>query len=258
MSSLRGIFIAAAGVSLGCGALGVHAQVARSGGAPNAQLMQQMQQLASERTSLQSENGRLKQQLADMTKERDSLKSAQSASTSRVKATAAASAAELAQSNAQRESVEKELKQTKDKLFDLVEKFRETAQLFRDTEADRDTLRQTAATQERELKICLDHNSALYKLNGEVLDRLDHQSVWSRVGASEPFTKLKRIQLQNLVDDYQSRADDHRATADSVKAAASMTPRPPPPAPSAGAAPSGAAPATPASTPPAPQGVAAH
>ena len=35
-----------------------HAQTARSGGAPNAQLMLQMQQLASERTALQAENAR--------------------------------------------------------------------------------------------------------------------------------------------------------------------------------------------------------
>jgi chromosome segregation ATPase len=194
--------------------------------------MQQMQQLASERTSLQAENSKLKQQLAEMTKDRDTLKSAQTASTSRVKASEAASAAALAQSNAQRESLEKDLKQTRDKMYDVVAKFREMAQQFHDTEVDRNTIRQTLATRDQEMKVCLDHNAALYKLNGEVLNRLDHQTVWSRVGASEPFTKIKRIELQNLVDDYQSRADDHRATADSVKAeaaaAAARAPAPPP------------------------------
>src|ERR1700730_2180836 len=55
------------------------AQTARSGGGASAQLLQQMQQLASERTGLQAENAKLKQDLEDMRKERDALKAAQQA-----------------------------------------------------------------------------------------------------------------------------------------------------------------------------------
>jgi len=48
----------------------------------------------------------------------------------------------------------------------------------------------------------------LYKLNTEVLDRLEHQGLWSHLARSEPFTQLKRTQLENLVDDYKQRATD--------------------------------------------------
>ena len=51
------------------------AQTARSGGGANAQLLQQMQQLASDRTSLQAENAKLKKDLEDLRKERGPLAS---------------------------------------------------------------------------------------------------------------------------------------------------------------------------------------
>src|SRR6266436_1885217 len=92
-----------AGVLFATLAAGVtQGQTARSGGAPNAQLMQQMQQLASERTSLQAENGRLKKELEDLRKDRDSLKSGQKAVDARLKNGEAA----LRQSVAQRESAD--------------------------------------------------------------------------------------------------------------------------------------------------------
>ncbi len=183
----------------------VHAQTARSGGSANAQLVQQMQQLASERTSLQAENARMKKDLEDLRKERDtlktSLKKAQQ-SDQRVEQTTAA----LSHANSQRDALEQELKQTKDKMQELIAKFRETAQTLRDVENERATDKQTLVIRDRDLKVCLDHNKALYSLNGEVLTRLEHQSAFSRMATLEPFTKLKRVELENLVDDYKARA----------------------------------------------------
>src|SRR5262245_51981874 len=45
------------------------AQTERAGSSANAQLMQQMQQLASERTQLQAENARLKKELDELKKQ---------------------------------------------------------------------------------------------------------------------------------------------------------------------------------------------
>ncbi len=53
-------------------------QTARSPGAsPGAQQMQQLQQLASERTALQAENARLRADLEQARKERDALRQSQ-------------------------------------------------------------------------------------------------------------------------------------------------------------------------------------
>lgn len=187
------------------------AQTARSGGssAANAQLMQQLQQLASERTALQAEQARMKKEIEELRKERDSLKAGQAAASQRARAESDAAVARGARD---REALEKELAQTKQRTQDLIEKFRDTATTLREVETDRATAKQALARQGQELQACVDSNLALYKLNDEVLTRWDQQGMWSRVAQAEPFTRLKRTQLENLIDGYKTRADDQKYT----------------------------------------------
>jgi chromosome segregation ATPase len=212
---------AAVAVSLAIGA--AHGQSARSGGGASAQLMQQMQQLASERTSLQAENSKLKKDLEDMRKERDALKSSHQALDRRAK-TSEGSLKELL---ARRDSSEQELTQDKEKMQQLVAKFREVAQTLRETETQQTAAKQTLAAREQDLKVCVDHNQALYKLNDEVLTRLENQGVWSRVASAEPFTRIKRTQLDNYVVESKARADAQRlpsAAAPAPSSASSAVP----------------------------------
>jgi chromosome segregation ATPase len=204
-----------------------YAQTARSGGGASAQLMQQMQQLASERTSLQAENTKLKKELEDMRKDRDALKAAQQALDKKAKL----SEASLKQSAVQRESSDREVAATKEKMQQLVGKFRETLQTLRDVETDNTTTKQTLATREQALKVCVDRNLSLYKINQEALTALEHQNFWTRVAQTEPFTKIKRNQLENLVDDYKARADQERVGAPNAAGTPSSVPAPAPPQP---------------------------
>lgn len=208
MSQPRALIVSTlVALAFACGV--AQAQTARSGGGNNAQLMMQLQQLASERTSLQAENAKMKKELDDVRKERDALKKAQQSADQRAQAQSSAAAA-LARSESQRATLEQELKQTQERTQELIAKFRETAQTLREVESDRTAAKQTLVSREQELKLCTDRNAELYKLNGEVLTRLEHQSAWSRVAEKEPFTKLTRVRLENLVDDYKTRAEDQR------------------------------------------------
>jgi chromosome segregation ATPase len=211
------------------------AQTARSGGSANTQLLEQMQQLASERTALQAENERLKGELADVKKERDSLKAGQQAVARRAQGTAA----ELAHSTAQREATEQELTQYKAKMQELIAKFRETIQKLRDTETEGAAAKQTLTTRERDLKTCIDHDVALYSLNDEVLRHFERQGFWSRAARAEPFTQIKRVQNENLIDEYRSRAQEQltpgaKPSPNGTSSAPATSP-PPPPAPRADA-----------------------
>jgi hypothetical protein len=91
---------------------------------------------------------------------------------------------------------------------DLVNKFRDTATTLREVETDRATVKQALARQELDLRTCAAANDGFYKLNDEVLTRMENQGFWTSVGKAEPFTKLKRVQLENLVDSYRARAQD--------------------------------------------------
>ncbi len=207
MSRLRFNTAALLSVALSmCAAENGYTQTARSGGGASAQLMQQMQQLASERTSLQAENAKLKKDLEELRKDREALKNGQQAVERRAKTAEGSLHASLSRS----QSADQELAQSKEKMQELVAKFRETLQTLRDVEAQQTSAKQTLAVRERELKSCVDHNLALYKLNQEVLTHLEKQTVWTRVAQAEPFTKIKRVQLENLVDEYKDRADEQR------------------------------------------------
>jgi len=207
MSQLRSLASAATTLLIAASVTSpVWAQTARTGGSANAQLTQQMQQLASERTTLQAENARLKKELDDTRKERDQYKNAQKSVDARVKN----SATELAQSASQRQNLENELKLNRDKTDQLVAKFRETLQSMREVETNLSTEKQTVATRDQELKSCTERNSALYQLNGEILTHLEHESTWSHLARAEPFTQIKRVQMENLVDGYKGRAKDQK------------------------------------------------
>lgn len=184
------------------GAGAVPAQTARSGGGANVQLVQEMQQLASERTALQAENERLKGELVDVRKERDSLKASEQTLDRRARESASA----LARSDAERLSSTEELTQTRAKMQELIGKFRETIQKLREVESEGATARESAAARERELNACVEHNVALYHLNDEVLTHFDRQGFWSRLAQAEPFTQIKRVRNENLIDEYRSRA----------------------------------------------------
>jgi chromosome segregation ATPase len=200
--------------------LGAHAdlacaQAARSGGGNNAQLMQQLQQLASERTALQAENARMKKELADMTKDRDALKAGRLALDRRSRA----SEATLARASQEKASAESELEKQKERMQELIARFRETAQSLRDVETERATFKESLTTKQTELSACIDRNAALYKLNDEVLTRFEGSGPFSRLASAEPFTKIKRVQLENLIDDYRYRAEDQKISSTPMQSA---------------------------------------
>ena len=199
------------------------AQTARGGANANAQLLQQLQQLGAERTQLQAERDQQKHELESLRSERDSLKKAQTAAHQQEQSSGAA----LKESAARRAQLEQELQQTKDKMQELIAKFRETVASLRETENERNTLKTTLATRDQAIKVCDEHNAALYRLNDEILARLEHPHGMAHVAVVEPFTQLKRVQLENLVDDYKARADEARLPQPAPAAAPAAAPAKP-------------------------------
>jgi DNA repair exonuclease SbcCD ATPase subunit len=183
----------------------VSAQTQRQGSA-DARVMQQMQQMTAERAQLQAENAKLKEDLEQARKDLSKATADKGALEHKVRAGAAnANRDEVAAQQAQAE-----LERVRTQMQELVTKFRETAQNLREVEGGRATAQSQLKTQERELKTCIDRNAGLYNLNAEVLDRMSSRGFWSAVGEREPFTKVKRVQLENLIEDYKYRADELR------------------------------------------------
>jgi chromosome segregation ATPase len=195
-------------LELACGAL--HAQTQRGGGGSETQkIIQQYQQLAAEKTALQAQVAQLKQQLeaansdlAGVKKERDALK-AQSGS-------ASAAAAQLA---ALKEASEKAAEQNKQRMAELITRFRETATNLRDVETGRSKLQDELRARNEAYDHCAVDNLSLFEINEELLDRYEHVGPFTKASAVEPFTRLTRTRIDNLVDEYRERALQLRAKA---------------------------------------------
>lgn len=189
----------------------IHAQTARSGGGGGGgeaqKFMQQYQQVAAEKTSLQNQLQQMKKdldaakaELAAAKKERDGLKSR-----------SGGSSAAFAQANAAKVAAEQSLEQSKQKMNDLVSKYRELAQNLKDVEADRTAARKESAERVRAFDSCAEGNLQLYEITQDVLKRYEGIGLFTKTSASEPFTKLTRTRVENLVDQYRTRALELRA-----------------------------------------------
>jgi chromosome segregation ATPase len=185
------------------------AQVSRGGGGVSAQMMQQYQQLAAERTQLQDENAQLKKERDDLKQKLD-LADKDLAGAKTGAARNAAALSELAAARSRNEATEKSLADEKARLQELVDKFRETIANLRESESARTQLQQQVATDSTTFDRCVERNDALFQVTTEVLDRYEHQGAFSYMARAEPFTRLARTRAENLVEEYRERAEELR------------------------------------------------
>lgn len=192
----------------------LNAQTERSGGEAQ-RFMQQYQQLAAEKTALQGQLAQAKKdldsanaQIASVKKERDELKAHTSGST-----------AAVAQATASKDAAEKSLEQYKQRLTELVAKFREMATNLRDIEADRTQLHKTLDEHDAAFDRCAENNQQLYDITLDILNRFEHVGAFTRVSTLEPFTRITRARLDNLVVETHARAEELRLKKSATKAA---------------------------------------
>jgi chromosome segregation ATPase len=187
----------------------LHAQVERSGGGESQKFMLQYQQIAAEKTELQAQLTKMKADLdaakADLAatkKERDELKSRAGG--------AAAAAAAAARLSTEKEAADKSNEQYKQRLTELVARFRETANNLKDVESDRTKLKADLQARSAEYDKCAEANLGLFEINRDLLNRYEHIGLFTKVSADEPFTRITRTRLENLVVEYRARAEELR------------------------------------------------
>jgi chromosome segregation ATPase len=224
----QAITVAIAVLAIGWPAVRLAAQSQRSGSGAGQAMMQQLQQLTSEKSALAAENARVKKDLDDAktalakaSKERDALS-----------AKVGSADAHVQRADAATKSGEASLEQTKRRLEELIKRFREVATTLHDVESSRAELQVQLAQRDHEYETCVDRAVALYDVNKEILDRWEHEGAFERASLIDGFTRLKRTQLENLIDGYRARADELRLQKEksahtAAPAAAEQEPRTP-------------------------------
>jgi F0F1-type ATP synthase membrane subunit b/b' len=74
-------------------------------------------------------------------------------------------------------------------------------------EAEKLRLESISKNQLTALNGCSERNARMYKLGNELLDKYEHKSCWDSALQGEPFTGLRRAQIEKMVEENREKLD---------------------------------------------------
>ena len=115
-------------------------------------------------------------------------------------------------------------------LVKTKETLREIQENLDKTLAEKQVFEASAVQRGRQLEQCTIKNTKLYELNGELLQRYASKGVIDAMTRREPFTGLKKVEMENLLQELQDKNDEQRVHTDTaVYASDEASPRVPQP-----------------------------
>jgi chromosome segregation ATPase len=163
------------------------------------QVAQERSQLEAEATKLRAEKAALDKQVA--------------AGKSRLKELQA----ELESNRRDNASLEKRLAGAKERtarteirLKEAIAEYRSTLAQLQSTEAARAEFLATSRARAAEIERCEANNTLLYQANLELLERYRDKGLADAWLQSEPFTGIKQVEIENVLEEYRCKLEDMR------------------------------------------------
>ena len=172
-------------------------------GAADPRLQMAYQQARAEVATLTQENARLKAEIETTGGELEDIKKAYK----KLKSDNRKNAQRLANVTANSEALGERYTTLSDRFTELSDRFRETIELMRQIEQERDQLVEISAALEEQGEFCAANNEALYASVIELADRYEKKGVFRSLVEKEPFTRIKKVQMENLVQEHKARAE---------------------------------------------------
>ena len=160
-------------------------------------LQQSQRKLEQEKAQLVQEKAALDSHARETTEKLDDARKQASAATRK----AAALDKELAAATAEKASLAARLADAEQRVAKLSEQQRAG-------EAERKRLDTLAAQQKQSMAGCEARNDKLHKQGIELLNRYERKGCFDAVLQGEPFTGLKRVEIENFVEDARERLDE--------------------------------------------------
>lgn len=183
-------------------------------------LQAQIQQLGSERAALQAENARLKEQLEKLEKASTAVAGEKEALARR----AGSAESRVSRAEAGQQSTKARMEATEGRLSEVVAKYKELAEQLRTVETERNQFAQDSRRDAQSLQACAQKNVEMAGIANEALTRYEKKGCFGALAQAEPFTGIKRAQIENAVEEYRLRID--RAA---IPAAGQISAQPPSP-----------------------------
>jgi predicted RNase H-like nuclease (RuvC/YqgF family) len=138
-----------------------------------------LRQMSLERDAIQAENAKLKAEIEALNGKLGNLK----------------------------RSSETALSKSRDSLSGMNEKLQQLTQDVNRLEAEKKHLQETVAGQGESIVSCEGKNAKLAQLNLELLTSYERKGFLDAILQREPLTQLKRVEMENMVQEYQGRIE---------------------------------------------------
>jgi septal ring factor EnvC (AmiA/AmiB activator) len=169
-------------------------------------VQQQLSQVQGEMTAIEQEKSRL---MADLEQARASSSSVESKA-ARLQHGLSTSKQQLSALTQELVLVKEELVTTAKQLDETRTTLDETARTLQQTKAEKNHLEATRERNERELASCERKNVALYIVGRSLMDRFESKTCGETLAQKEPFTGLKQVETENLLEEYRDKLDDQK------------------------------------------------
>ncbi len=138
-----------------------------------------LRQVTQERDALQTENAQLKNQAEDLNKKLTSLK----------------------------KNSENALAKSRESNTVLSTNLEQLTLNLRQTESAKNQLQETVIGQAQQIESCESNNVKMVQINRELVDRYEKKGAVDALLQREPLTQLKRVEFENIVQEYQDQID---------------------------------------------------
>lgn len=189
----------------------LYAETARGGGDQDimARAQQMLRKMAEERDALESKNAKLQDQVDALKKETAGLKG----ESAKMKKNLTASSNEIIHYKEKYKVLLDRLIQTRTKFQEVIDKFRQTINTLRQVEMERNQLKVTLQDRTREVESCIKKNIQLYQLDLVLVKQYKNKGVFAALLQKEPVTGLKKVDIENAVQAYQTRLEQLRSAS---------------------------------------------
>lgn len=166
----------------------------------------QLNEVQQQKSLLEQEKTGLAEQMEELKKKSDGLESG------------------AARANARRAALDREVEGLSKDKVELSAKLQATMQEMTKKQAE---AMQTLQHKEREIKrleaelarqtsqgeMCEVKNGQLYQINAELMDKYQSKGVFGALLQAEPFTQLKSVEMENLLQEYRDKLDAEKLSA---------------------------------------------
>lgn len=138
-----------------------------------------LRQMTLERDAAQAENARLKIEIEGLNRKHAGIK----------------------------KSSDSALAKSRESIAALNADMQQTMQNLRRTESEKNLLQETVVSQAQQIETCESHNVKLLQVNHDLLGQYENKGFFDAMLQREPLTQLKRVEIENIAQEYQDRID---------------------------------------------------